>query len=85
LISIITQLLILGYELQVQKMGISLATASGQPYYPVYLLAPYRLATVTSGCFVAFIWTYFPYPLTAMSALRQQLGRSLYLLASQFS
>lgn len=34
---------------------------------------------------VAFIWTFFPYPLTARSQLRQDLGVSLYLLANYYS
>ena len=35
--------------------------------------------------FVAFIWTFFPYPLTARSQLRKDLGASLYLLANFYS
>lgn len=61
------------------------ATSNGQPYYPVYLLAPYRLACVSGGMFVAFFWTFFPYPLTARSQLRKDLGVSLYLLANFYS
>ena len=61
------------------------ATSSGQPYYPTYLLAPYRLACVSGGMLVAFIWTFFPYPLTARSQLRQDLGVALYLLANFYS
>ena len=34
---------------------------------------------------VAFIWTFFPYPLTARSQLRQDLGVALYLLANFYS
>lgn len=34
---------------------------------------------------VAFIWTFFPYPLTARSRLRNGLGASLYLLANFYS
>lgn len=34
---------------------------------------------------VAFVWTFFPYPLTARSQLRQDLGVSLYLLANFYS
>ncbi|KAA6406487.1 MAG: hypothetical protein FRX48_09758 [Lasallia pustulata] len=80
-LSIVTQLLIVGYELQVRKVGEKVATSNGQPYYPIYLLAPYRLAVVSGGMAVAFIWTFFPYPLTARSQLRKDLGISLYLLA----
>lgn len=34
LICIVTQVLIIGYELQVRKIGIKAASATGQPYYP---------------------------------------------------
>ncbi|GKT77484.1 MFS transporter protein [Colletotrichum tofieldiae] len=85
LITIITQVLIIGYELQVQKIGEAAAAATGQPYYPTYLLAPYRLACVAAGCAVAFIWTIFPAPMTDRRWLRRDLSASLYLLANYFS
>ncbi|MCJ1310085.1 hypothetical protein MMC25_003746 [Agyrium rufum] len=85
IITMVTQVLILGYELEVRKIGVQLATSSGQPYYPIYELAPYRLATVAGGCFVGFIWLYFPYPFTARSQLRKDIGASLYLLANYYS
>ena len=78
----IFQVLILGYELEVRKIGVAAIASNGQLYYPLYLLAPYRLATVVGGCFVGFIWLYFPYPINARSELRKDLGASLYLLAS---
>lgn len=31
---IITQIIIVGYELQVQKLGKTVATSTRQPYYP---------------------------------------------------
>ncbi|TVY90187.1 Uncharacterized protein LAWI1_G001995 [Lachnellula willkommii] len=85
LVSIVTEVLIIGYELQVRKLGLAAATASGQPYYPIYELAPYRLACVAGGSFVAFIWTIFPYPLSDRSWLRKDLGSTLYLLANYYS
>lgn len=85
LISMVTQVLIVGYELQVRKVGEKVATSNGQPAYPIYELAPYRLACVAGGMLVAFIWTFFPYPLTARSQLRKDLGASLYVLASFYS
>ncbi|WYZ37990.1 hypothetical protein EsH8_II_001496 [Colletotrichum jinshuiense] len=85
LITIITQVLIIGYELQVQKIGQAAAAATGQPYYPTYLLAPYRLACVAAGCAVAFLWTIFPAPMTDRRWLRRDLSASLYLLANYFS
>ena len=84
-LSVVTLTLILGYELQVDKIGIKVSTSTGQPYYPVYTLGPYRLATVASGLFVAFVWTVFPWPITEHSQLRRHLGSSLYLLANLYS
>lgn len=85
IISVITTTMIIGYELQVRKVGEQVATSNGQVFYPIYLLAPNRLAAVTGGIAVAFIWTFFPYPISEHSALRQSLGASLYLLANYHS
>lgn len=57
ILSLVTAVLIIGYELQVEEIGVAASTTNGQPYYPTYLLAPYRLACVAGGLFVAFFWT----------------------------
>ncbi|KAF2004289.1 hypothetical protein P154DRAFT_55930 [Amniculicola lignicola CBS 123094] len=85
LLSCVTTTMIIGYELEVRKIGIDLATSNGQPYYPIYLLGPYRLATVVGGLAVAMLWTLFPFPITEHSALRQKLGGALYLSANFYS
>lgn len=85
LISVVTATMIVGYELEVRKIGVQLATSNGQPAYAIYILGPYRLATVIGGLAVAFIWTYFPYPISEHSALRQKLGGALYLSANYYS
>ena len=85
MIAQITLTLILGYELQVRKIGIELATANGQKFYNVWLLGLTRLATVVAGLFVAWIFTIFPYPITEHSQLRKNLGSALYLLANYYS
>ncbi|KAK4989139.1 hypothetical protein LTR50_003475 [Elasticomyces elasticus] len=81
----VTTTLIIGYQLQVDKVGIAVSTSNGQLYYPVYQLAPYRLATVCGGLLVAWIWTFFPFPVSDHSQLRKNLGSSLYLLANFYS
>jgi hypothetical protein len=53
IISITTVLLVIGYELQVNTIGVQASEQSGQPAYPTYELAPYRLAAVASGLLVA--------------------------------
>lgn len=65
--------------------NVPAASASGQPYYPIYELAPYRLACVAGGSLVAFIWTIFPYPLSDRSWVRQDLGATLYMLANYYA
>ncbi|OCK80397.1 MFS transporter [Lepidopterella palustris CBS 459.81] len=85
IISVVTATLIIGYELEVRKIGKNAATSNSQPYYAIYLLGPYRLATVVGGLAVAFIWTFFPYPISEHSVLRQTLGASLYLSANYYS
>ena len=53
ILSLVTSVLTIGYELQVEVIGTKAATTNGQPAYPVYVLAPYRLATVAGGIFIA--------------------------------
>ena len=85
MISMVTGVLIIGYELQAIKIGKALVASNGQEFYPIYILAPYRLATVCAGLLVAFIWTYFPYPVTTHRTLRKDLGSTLYLMANYYS
>ncbi|KAK5111110.1 hypothetical protein LTR62_005309 [Meristemomyces frigidus] len=85
LLSLVTAVLIVGYELQVKKIGVQASTSNGQPAYPTYLLAPYRLATVAGGLGIAFIWTIFPFPVSESTELRKDLGASLYLLSNFYS
>ena len=81
IISLVSVILILGYQLQTRKLGVARATANGQPYYPVYILAPYRVAIVSGGIGVAFFFTYFPYPITTHRLLREDVGNALLLLS----
>lgn len=85
MISSVTVVLIIGYELQVSVIGLREAVSNGQVYYPIALLAVYRLAAVAAGLFAAFVWTYFPFPITTHGALRHDLGSSLYILANYYS
>lgn len=84
MIAIVTQVLIIGYGLQTLKIGQEVAERTGQPYYPTYLLAPYRLATVAAGSLIAFFWTIFPSPITDRTWLRRDLSATLYLVANYF-
>ncbi|RMZ47870.1 hypothetical protein CA14_008553 [Aspergillus flavus] len=85
IISIVTLNVIVGYELQVRKLGMEVATSNGQPYYPIYIFGPYKLAAVAAGCAISFFWVIFPYPITAKSTLRKSVGRALFVLAKFYS
>ncbi|PYI11948.1 hypothetical protein BO78DRAFT_331869 [Aspergillus sclerotiicarbonarius CBS 121057] len=69
----------------VRKLGVEVATSNGQPYYPIYLFGPYKLAAVAAGCAISFFWVVFPYPITAKSTLRKTVGRGLFVLAKFYS
>ncbi|PWY93874.1 hypothetical protein BO94DRAFT_612428 [Aspergillus sclerotioniger CBS 115572] len=69
----------------VRKLGVEVATSNGQPYYPIYLFGPYKLAAVAAGCAISFFWVVFPYPITAKSTLRKSIGRGLFVLAKFYS
>lgn len=58
-----------------------MATSNDQPYYPIYIFGPYKLAAVAAGCAISFFWVIFPYPITAKSKLRKLLGHGLFNLA----
>lgn len=65
--------------------GRKAATGTGQVFYEIYLLAPYRLLTVAGGVVVAYVFTIFPVPITEGSVLSKDLGVSLFLLANYVS
>ncbi|KAJ4245260.1 hypothetical protein NW762_014130 [Fusarium torreyae] len=84
-IALVTLNVIIGYELQVKKLGKEKAESAGQPYYPIYLFGPYKLACVVIGCAVSFFWVIFPYPITAKSKVPGLVGESLFNLARFYS
>jgi hypothetical protein len=58
---------------------------SGEKYFPVYELAPFRIIVVEIGVFLAFFFTVFPYPTTSSEILRRDIGRQLRLLSNIYS
>lgn len=78
-------IIIIGYQLQVDVIGIAQSTSDGQVYYPVYLLGPYRLVAIIAGLAVAFFWSLFPFPITSHGSLRQDTANTLYVLANYHS
>ncbi|GIJ92392.1 hypothetical protein Asppvi_011374 [Aspergillus pseudoviridinutans] len=80
-ITMATVMLIVGYALQVKKVGIAVSETNGQQYHALYVLSPYRLATVVVGVGVAFFFTNFPRVVSVRTCLRKDLSSFLYLLA----
>jgi hypothetical protein len=70
-----------GYELQVGVNGVRKATVSGQRYFALHTLAPYRLLCVLAGLFVALFWTIVPIQISEHYILRAKVAHSLSLLS----
>ncbi|KAE8422475.1 hypothetical protein BDV36DRAFT_291303 [Aspergillus pseudocaelatus] len=85
IVEMVTVMLIVGYALQVKKVGVIFSESNGQAYHALYVLSPYRLATVVGGIGVAFLFTYFPSVTTVKSCFRRDLASFLYLLAHYYS
>lgn len=51
----------------------------------LYVLSPYRLATVVGGIGVAFLFTYFPSVVTVKNCFRRDLASFQYLLAYYYN
>lgn len=84
-ICMVTIILIDGYKLQEDMIGLKAALKNGQTYHPLYLLAPYRLASVCAGIGAAAFWTFFPFPVTQYSIIRKDVGHTLYVLAGYYA
>jgi hypothetical protein len=85
IITNVTITLIIGYELEAQKLGPEVLSRTGQKYFGILEFGPIRLATVAAGLFAAFIFTIFPYPISEHSSLRSDAATSLYVLANFYS
>lgn len=84
-ITMSTVSLIVGYALQTKKVGIAISETNFQQYHPLFVLSPYRLATVVAGVGVAFLFTNFPRRVSVKRRLRRDLGSFLYLLSWCYS
>ena len=67
--------------MQTKKLGIAASERTGQKYFPIYELGPFRLLVVGAAMTIAWFWSIFPFPLSEHSALRKDMGSGLYLLA----
>lgn len=85
IVEMVTVMLIVGYALQVKKVGLIISESNEQEYHALYILSPYRLATVVGGIGVAFLFTYFPSATTVKSCFRRDFASFLYLLAHYYS
>lgn len=81
LVSAVTPIIGVGYELNVKKLGEDYLSAFNTPAFPLYQITAYRLLNVVAGLFAAYIWTIFPFPITEGALIQQHVGACLYLLA----
>ena len=79
--SYVTIILILAYELQVRKLGIDQSEGTGQPYLPINTLSLFRFIVTLAGVVLAFIFTIFPFPITAQRVLLRKTGIAFTALA----
>lgn len=82
LVVFITEVLTIGYELQVAKIGVAAAEAGGIYVFPPYYVAALRVACVLWGTCASIFFTYLPYPITARGLLRSQMAVVMELLAN---
>ncbi|RGP69893.1 hypothetical protein FLONG3_7649 [Fusarium longipes] len=69
LVVFITEVLSIGYETQVNKIGVEAATSTGIIYYKPYSVVAVRVACVLWGTCASIFFTYLPYPITARGIL----------------
>ncbi|KAJ9633491.1 hypothetical protein H2204_006874 [Knufia peltigerae] len=81
LVSAVTPIIGVGYELNVHKLGEDYLRMFSTPAFPLYQIAAYRLANVVAGLLAAYIWTVFPFPVTEGALIQRHIGSCLYLLA----
>lgn len=82
LVVLITEVLSIGYELQVAKIGVPAATAGGTFFFPPTYVAAMRVACVLWGTCASIFFTYLPYPITARGLLRKDMAVIMQLLAN---
>jgi hypothetical protein len=77
--------IVLGEQLQLQKIGFAKAEQEGQAVHPMWLLGLTRLAAVSAGLFVAWFWTVFPYPVSEHDELRKTLASCIGSLTRYYA
>ncbi|OBT43669.1 hypothetical protein VE00_05184 [Pseudogymnoascus sp. WSF 3629] len=82
LVILITEVLSIGYELQVAKIGVPAATSTGTFFFPPYSVVAMRVACVLWGTCASIFFTYLPYPITARGLLRKDMAIIMQLLAN---
>ncbi|ATZ55496.1 hypothetical protein BCIN_12g00890 [Botrytis cinerea B05.10] len=82
LVILITEVLSIGYELQVKKIGKVNAESTGIYVFPPYYVAALRVACVLWGTCASIFFTYLPYPITARGLLRKDMAVVIQLLAN---
>ncbi|KAL7269567.1 hypothetical protein RUND412_007759 [Rhizina undulata] len=85
LTGLITEIMIIGYEVQVRKLGPVRSAASGQPVLDIDHIGPQRLLLTLAGVVIAYIFTIFPFPVTTRSLIRRSVSTSLHLMSQTYA
>jgi hypothetical protein len=74
-----------GADTKVSRIGLASIESTGQQYFPVYELAPFRILVTLIGVLLAFFFTIVPFPVTSKDILRQDVARQFHLLSNMYS
>ncbi|KAJ5330540.1 hypothetical protein N7476_000323 [Penicillium atrosanguineum] len=81
-VALIAAIVMIASELQDRQLGQETVSKAGLVIYAPYIIFPYRLAVVSVGVFIGYFWTIIPYPLSEHYELRQEVAKSMYMLAN---
>ncbi|BFZ59210.1 hypothetical protein YB2330_000214 [Saitoella coloradoensis] len=85
LMSMITEALIVGYELAEMKLGRAALSAGGQIYLSIPALFGYRVLLTVAGVVVSFVFTIFPSLITGRRLVRDELAQSCLFAGDLYS
>ncbi|KAJ9254625.1 hypothetical protein DTO207G8_3471 [Paecilomyces variotii] len=81
-VALVAAIVMIATELQDRRLGQEAVSKSGFAVYAPYITFPYRLAVVAVGVLIGYFWTIVPYPLSEHYELRQEVAKSMYMLAN---
>ncbi|CCX35403.1 Putative uncharacterized protein [Taphrina deformans PYCC 5710] len=84
LLTVITEDLVVGYELQKDKLGVAAIERSGQAYLAPPALMGYRILLTLAGVVIALLFSIFPSLPTARNLLRDNVAKHFFLISDMY-